>query len=120
MRSYGVDANGQWHEMSAATGYTEDDIYLTELVHAFKLVLGESPFFADVGIPQQETIISQIHPDFYVDRIRQFFTPFFSHLVVTKLPLDINNPDPALRTQPRYNVNAMTKQGRRINRNILV
>ena len=104
MRTWGR-INGTWVEVSTdANGYN-DMVMLTTLIQTLKLNLGESPFYADRGIPAQQSVIQQIQPDYYVLRTQQLFAPFFAALLVARLPNAPNNP------KPTYDINVTTQSG---------
>ena len=83
-----------------AHGYN-DAVMLTTLIQTFKLNLGESPFYANYGIPAHQTIIQQVAPDYYINYIQQLFAPNFASLQISK-----TNTNP-----PTYAVAVTTKQG---------
>ncbi len=89
MRTYGrigqIDGQGgTWVEVSTdANGYN-DQVYLTTLIQCLKLNLGESPFYGDYGIPAQQSVITQVFPDFYVAQTQSQFTPYFASLVIQR------------------------------------
>ena len=81
-------------------GYN-DAVYLTTLAQVLKGNLGESPFYADWGLPAKASVMQQIAPDFNMQLTQQRFAPFFASLQVIKTD---SNP-------PTYQVNAITHQG---------
>ena len=108
-RQYSENGTYQWVEvLPDANGY-EDNIWLTTLVQALKLNLGESPFYANLGIPQQQTIVTQVYPDFYVSQIQQYFAPRFASLTIFRVPASF---------PPVYQVNAVCHSGAIINETI--
>lgn len=74
-----------------------DLIWAVTLVQALRLNLGESPFYANYGIPAKASLIQQIAPDFYVSLTRQYFAPYFASLLLAKLPNEIGDPTPRYR-----------------------
>lgn len=100
-RVYNKDGTYTWTPVVTDANGKNDAVYLTTLVQVLKLNLGESPFFANLGIPQQQTVMSQIFPDFYVNNIIQYFAPQFASLTVTR----------AATTPPTYNIQALSQQG---------
>jgi hypothetical protein len=106
MRTYGritnAEGNLQWVEVTTdANGYN-DNVYLTALAQVLKLNLGESPFYANYGIPQYQSVLTQVFPDYYAMMTQKQFAPYFASLVIARVPG--SNP-------PTYNVNAVTHNG---------
>lgn len=108
-RVYSEDGSYVWQEVSTDANGFNDDVYLTTLVQALKLNLGESPFYANVGIPQYQTIVTQVFPDFYVSQIQTQFAPNFASLTITRVLGSF---------PPVYNVNAVCHSGAIINQTI--
>lgn len=75
-------------------------VWLTTLIQCLKLVLGESPFYANYGIPAQQAVIQQVFPDYYVAQTQSQFTPYFASLIISSL----NLPDPTYRVDITTNV----------------
>lgn len=59
--------------------------WLTTLIQTLKLGLGESPFYAQYGIPAQQSIVTQVYPDYYVNVTQQQFAGYFASLSITKV-----------------------------------
>ena len=97
MRTYGVNSSGQWIEI-LETGY----IYLATLAQTLRLNQGESPFYANYGIPAQNSVHTQIPPNLAVNRTQTQFAPYFASLTVLKQQN---------ATNPTYNVNAVFQNG---------
>ena len=98
MRTYGVDSNTQqWVEVSE-TSY----VWLATLAQTLRLNQGESPFYANYGIPAQNSVFTQIPPDLAVNRTQTQFAPYFASLTVLKQQNTLN---------PTYNVNAVFQNG---------
>lgn len=101
-RIYAADGTYTWQEVETdANGYN-DNVYLTALVQVLKLNLGESPFYADQGIPAYQTVITQVYPDYYVMQIQAQYAPFFASLIIV--------PQQNV-TSPAYNIQAVTHSG---------
>lgn len=97
-----------WTEVTTdANGYN-DNVYLTTLAQVLQLNLGESPFYANYGIPQQQTIVTQVMPDFYVSQINSLMTPYFASLMINR----------TASYPPTYAVTAITHNGAIINTEI--
>ncbi|MCN3073292.1 hypothetical protein MLN10_17095 [Escherichia coli] len=64
MRTWGrvIDANGNKKWVAVESDANGDFSYgwLTTLIQTLKLGLGESPFYANYGIPAQQCIVQQI------------------------------------------------------------
>jgi hypothetical protein len=107
MRIYGritnPDGSKTWVTVQTdpATG-SNSWVYLTALCQAFLLNLGESPFYANFGLPAQQSVIQQIAPDFYVQRTQQQFAQYFASLIIAKDPT---------QAVPTYNVNVTMLDG---------
>ena len=90
-----------WTEVTTDSNGYNDNVYLTTLAQVLQLNLGESPFYANYGIPQQQTIVTQVMPDFYVMQVNTLMAPYFASLIIN-------------RTQsypPVYSVTAVTHNG---------
>ncbi|MFW0766686.1 hypothetical protein ACN0IV_12685 [Trabulsiella odontotermitis] len=115
MRTWGrvTDANGNKEWVSVETDENGDESYvwLTTLIQTLKLGLGESPFYAQYGIPAQQSIIQQIHPDYYVNMTQQQFSGYFSSLTITKVDSALN---------PTYNVSVVFFNGVSHQKNVAV
>ena len=90
MRVYGritnTDGSLSWQVVTTDANGQNDAVYITAMAQAIKLNLNESPFFATVGIPQQQTILTQVYPDFYVNNIQTLYAPYFAALSITRTP----------------------------------
>ena len=112
MRTYGRIPNGAggltWVEVTTdANGYN-DDVYLTTLCQVLSLFLNESPFYANYGIPAQQSVMQQIMPDFYASMTQQQFAQFFASLAIARVSA---NP-------PTYQVNVLTNSGAILTRTV--
>ena len=65
-----------------ANGF-RDEFYLVALIQCLLLCLGESPFWANFGIPAQPAVIQQVAPDIYVAQTQAYFAQFFASLIIT-------------------------------------
>lgn len=108
-RTYNEDGSYQWVEVTTDANGFDDSIYLTTLVQVLKLNLGESPFFANLGIPQYQTVVTQVLPTFYVNQIQQYFAPYFASLTITQVQAAY---------PPQYNVSVVCHSGAVINQTI--
>jgi hypothetical protein len=117
MRTYGrtrdvlTGKKKWWIITTDANGYN-DSVWLTTLAQVCKLNLGESPFFANYGIPAHPSVVLQIFPDFYMVRTQQQFAPFFASLIITPTPIAQGAPDSDDgRPVPAYNISVLTNYG---------
>lgn len=107
MRTYGrlwTDGVPLWIEVDPDSNGDPSQIYLTTLLQCLQLVLGESPFYANYGVPDFQAVQQQQFPDFYVARTQQQFSQYFASLTIIRQ----NNP------APTYNVTVIFKSGARI------
>lgn len=104
MRTYGRDPGGKWVMVETDANGFNDAVYLTTLVQNLKLVPGESPFYAGHGIPANSSVIQQVLPTYYVNRLQRQFSQYFSSLQL--LPVSI---DP-----PIYTISVITHSGSKI------
>ncbi|NBJ34704.1 hypothetical protein GE191_13540 [Serratia fonticola] len=89
MRTWGrVEENGVKKWVAVESDASGDFSYgwITTLIQTLKLGLGESPFYAQYGIPAQQSIIDQVYPDYYVTMVQQQFSRYFASLSVKKVP----------------------------------
>lgn len=74
-----------WVEVTTdANGYN-DAVWLTTLAQVLQLGLNESPMFGNWGIPAQQSVTTQISPDYYVTLTQQRFAVYFLALIVSRL-----------------------------------
>lgn len=105
MRTFGriinPDGSKTWVQISTDANGFDDWVWFTTLLQTLKLNLGESPFYADRGIPAKPAVIQQVFPDFYMARTQQQFAPHFASISLAK----VASPTPT------YNVQVTTEQG---------
>ncbi len=112
MRTFGRSTTtGKWVEIDTDTNGFDDPVWITTLAQCIKLQIGESPFFANYGIPVQQTIVTQVNPDFYVSQLQSQFAQFFSSLQVAKV---------SGASVPTYSINLITNQGAKVQTQIAV
>jgi hypothetical protein len=124
MRTYGrtqdvLTGKKRWWVVTTDMGGYNDSVYLTDLAQVCKLNLGESPFFADWGIPAHPSVVTQVFPDLYMTRIQQRFAPRFASCILTPLPVEQGSADSFATGQegapaPRYYISVLTNYGSRI------
>ncbi len=108
-----------WWTVTTDQNGFNDSVNVTWLAQVCKLNLGESPFFADWGIPAHESIMTQIFPDLFMIRIQQRFAPYFASLLMTLAPIAQGSADSYAAGQdgapaPNYNINILTNYGARV------
>lgn len=105
MRTYGrtTDESGKqvWTVVETDANGFNDYVMLTTLCQCLLLNLGESPFYAQFGIPAKPSVVQQVFPDYYMAQTQRQFSSFFSSLLLTKLPNDT----------PTYRINVTLQQG---------
>lgn len=106
MRTYGriTNPNGTktWVEVTTDSQGFNDNVYLTTLAQCLKLNLGESPFYSNYGIPAQQTVVTQVFPDYYVAQTQSQFAPYFASLSINRVVGSY---------PPVYNAKAVTHSG---------
>jgi hypothetical protein len=93
---------GTWVEVLPDANGDVSMIWLTTLCQALKLSTNESPFFANTGIPAQNSVMTQTFPDFAATQTQMQFAPHFASLVITR----VQGSSP-----PVYNVGAVCFNG---------
>lgn len=104
----------RWVEVSTTPSGLNDYIYLTTLIQVLKLQLGESPFYANFGIPVKASLVQQIAPDFYLMRTQQQFSSQFANLAISRVPALAGYA----RDTPTYNVAVTTNNGVKLSETI--
>jgi hypothetical protein len=105
-RVWDEEGNGTWVEVTTDANGFNDSVMLTTICQVLKLNLGESPFFANYGIPAQQTVVTQVFPDYYAAQVQSQFASAFASLTIQRVPF--SNP-------PTYNVNAVAHSGAILN-----
>ena len=112
MRVYGRVTNelGQqfWQMVETDANGFNDFVYLTALIQELKLNLGESPFWADRGIPAKPSVVQQVAPDYYTMKMQQRYAPYFMNISIAKVP---NKYDSQNRPVPTYKISVTTHYG---------
>ena len=106
MRTYGrvsnPDGSKTWVVVQTAPDGSNDYVWLTTLCQVLLLNLGDSPFYANFGIPAKPSVVQQVQPDYYVARTQQQFAKYFASLIVAKR---------AAQANPTYDIAVTTNQG---------
>lgn len=118
MRTYGrvlSDPNNpasplRWVKVETSADGANDFVWATTLIQCLKLERGESPFYANFGIPAQQSVVQQVFPDFYVSQTQAQFSGYFASLIVAKIQ-DRN---------PKYKINILTNAGVRLEDEVAV
>jgi hypothetical protein len=111
MRTYGRvgqinGMGGTWVQVDTDANGFNDQVYITTLIQCLKLNLGESPFYANRGIPAQQSVVTQVFPDYYAAQTQTQFSAFFASLVITRVQGSF---------PPAYRVNAVCHSGAILN-----
>ena len=109
-RIYNSDGTYTWTEVTTDANGNNDLVYFTTLAQVLKLSLGESPFYANYGIPARQSVMQQVWPDFYVALTQQTFAPYFASLLLSKVPT---------ASVPTYNITAITHSGVTLNAQVV-
>jgi hypothetical protein len=113
MRTYGrvqdpVTGAKTWVEVTTDANGFDDMVWLTTLAQCCKLNIGESPFWADWGIPAHASVVTQIHPTFYISLMQQRFAGYFMNLAIQK---NDDVFDDTGRPAPYYSFYVITNYG---------
>jgi hypothetical protein len=84
------DGSLTWTEVDTDSTGNSEYVYLTWLIQVLKLVTGESPFYANWGIPAVQSVVTQVQPNYYVWQTQQQFQSYFSSLVISAVPGTVN------------------------------
>jgi len=99
-RIYDANGNPSWVQVSTDANGFSDYVYITAFIQCVKLNLGESPFWANFGLPAHQSVVQQLPPDFNVNFIAQFYRQFFASVIVTRAPPSIVANRPNQNTGP--------------------
>jgi hypothetical protein len=113
MRTYGrtqdvLTGKKTWVEVTTDANGFDDMVWLTTLAQCCKLNLGESPFWSDWGIPAYASVVTQVHPNFYMTLMQQRFSGHFMNLLMQR---NDNAPDADGRPSPFYTFYVLTNYG---------
>lgn len=117
MRTYGrvkdkTTKQLRWVQVDTTDEGFDDYVWVTTLIQSLKLNLGESPFYANYGIPAKQSVLQQVQPDFYTARAQQQFAPYFANLLMAREPGD--------QDQPSYRVNITLHSGLKLTSNVKI
>jgi hypothetical protein len=92
-----ADGNKKWDVITTdPTNGSNDKVWVVTLWQCLLLNLGESPFYANYGIPAMQSVAQQVFPDFYVARTQEQFAQYFASLIITKRNLPTPTYDVAV------------------------
>lgn len=109
MRTWGR-VNGVWTEVTTDANGHNDGVYITTLIQVLKLAPGESPFYANYGVPSQQSVVQQLFPDFNVNLTQQQFAPYFASLSIVRTSA----------TPPTYQINIVTNTGALVSQEVQI
>lgn len=117
-RVYNLYGVPHWVEVDTDADGSNDYVYVTALIQCLKLALGESPFYANYGIPGRQSVLTQIAPDYQVAVTQQQYAGFFASLIITR----IHNDPLTLKQEPvpTYRINALLHNGTRFRTEVAV
>jgi hypothetical protein len=110
-RVYADDGTYTWSKVSTDANGNNDQVMITALCQELKLNLGESPFYADRGIPAYRSVMTSIFPDYNSSLIQQRYAQYFAGLIITR---------DTTKTNPTYKVLVTTKSGAIITNSVAV
>ena len=90
-----------WIEVSTDENGLNDAVWLTTLAQVLQLGLNESPIYGNYGIPAQQSVLTQIIPDYYATLTQQYFSVYFLALILSR-----NNTNP-----PTYQIDVTANPG---------
>jgi hypothetical protein len=100
----GFPMPGKWVVVETDAAGFNDAVYLTTLAQCLQGNLNESPFFANYGINQHQSVETQVFPDYYMWITQSQFSQFFASLIIARQEAPT----------PTYRVNVMTSRGERL------
>lgn len=100
-RTYDEFGNPSWNVVTTDANGMNGEVYLTAFIQALKLNLGESPFYANYGIPAEQSVLTQIMPDINVAFMQRQYAGYFASLTAKRIA---SNP-------PTYQITAQTLAG---------
>lgn len=114
MRTYGR-INGVWVVVETDAQGNDDLVWLATLAQCLQLTPGESPFFANYGIPAQQSVVTQIFPDYYVALMQSLFAQYFSSLAIARI-----RPQDGVQVDVQYDVHVVTHSGALLNQQVAI
>lgn len=115
MRTYGRVTNNlgvkTWVEVTTDAAGNDDDVWATTLAQCCKLNLGEDPFYAQYGIPAQQSVVTQVYPDYYMAFLQSQFSSHFAALTLTRTLIPAG---PIKGPTPAYNISIIKHNGSKL------
>ena len=101
----------EWIVVTTDINGWNDAVMLTTLNDVFKLNLGESPFFANYGIPAEPSVVTQVAPDLYMQITQQQFAQYFPYLSIVRVA---DTQDTTGAPVPTYSVTCVMHNGAQV------
>ena len=79
------DGSRIWVVVQTDSLGNDDLVWVTTLLQVIQLNLNESPFFAQYGLPAQQSVMQQVFPDYYMALTQQVVAPYFASLIISKV-----------------------------------
>lgn len=97
-----------WQAYETDSSGSDDLPNFIWLQNALLLRLNESPFYADWGIPVQQTLLTQVFPDYYTALTQRRFSQYFASCIISRTS----------STSPEYGVSIVTQTGISVNQKL--
>ena len=107
-RVHNNDGTRTWQAYETSDSGSDDLPNFIWLQNALLLNTNESPFYANWGVPVQQTMITQIFPDYYMNLMQQRFSQYFASCVISR----VTSKDAT------YQVNIVTNSGITVNQTL--
>lgn len=107
-RETASDGTRSWVAFETDSSGSDDCPNFIWLQQALLLNLNESPFYADWGIPVQQTLATSVYPDYYTAKTQQRFSQYFPSCSIAR----VSSSDVA------YSVNITTKTGIKVSQTL--
>lgn len=107
-RETGAGGVRVWEAFETDSAGVDDYPNFIWLQQALLLNLNESPFYADWGIPVQQTLATSIYPDYYTAKTQKRFSSYFPSCSISRIP----------SSDVSYSVNITTKSGVKVSQSL--
>lgn len=107
-RRFATDGSRSWEAFETDSSGSDDYPNFIWLQQALLLRLNESPFYADWGIPVQQTLATSIYPDYYTAKTQQRFSQYFPSCSISRVS----------SMEVGYSVNITTKTGVKVSQTL--